>query len=78
MWGCAYAPFAGFGGGFGILLCLLLLSLLLLMAIKVSRVSAPMGGGKADSTAPLEILKNRLANGEITIDEFNERKQLLR
>jgi putative membrane protein len=78
MWGCAYAPFAGFGGGFGILLCLLLLSLLLLMAIKVSRVSAPMGGSKADSAPPMEILKNRLANGEITIDEFNALKQLLR
>jgi putative membrane protein len=78
MWGCAYAPLTGFGGGFGILLCLLLLSLLLLMAIKVSRVGASTGGGKVNSNDSLEILKNRLANGEITIDEFNERKQLLR
>lgn len=78
MWGCAYAPFAGFGGGFGILLCLLLLSLLLLMALKVRRGGVSVGGSGADSTAPLEILKNRLANGEITIDEFNVLKQLLR
>lgn len=78
MWGCAYAPFAGFGGGFGFLLCLLLLSLLLLMAIKARRVGAPMRGSEAGSTATLEILKTRLANGEITIDEFNALKQLLR
>lgn len=78
MWGCAYASFAGFGGGFGIWLCLLLLSLLLLMVIKARRGGAPVGSGEAHSAPPLEILKNRLANGEITADEFTALKQLLR
>jgi len=77
MWGCANAPFAGFGGGFGILVCLLLLALLLLMATKVGRLVASIGGNTVGSKDSLGILKNRLANGEITLDEFNALKGVL-
>lgn len=77
MWGCANAPFAGFGGGFGILVCLLLLALLLLMAAKVGRLVASTGGNTVGSKDSLGILKNRLANGEITLDEFNTLKRVL-
>ncbi len=77
MWGCVNAPFAGFGGRFGILVCLLLLTLLLLMAAKVGRLGASTGGNTVGSKDSLGILKNRLANGEITLDEFNALKRVL-
>ncbi len=77
MWGCANASFAEFGGGLGVLVCLLLLTLLLLMAVKVGRLGASTGGNTVDSKDSLALLKNRLANGEITLDEFNALKQVL-
>ena len=54
MWGCANAPFAGFGGGFGILVCLLLLALLLLLAANVGRLAHPQEATRWAAETPWE------------------------
>lgn len=80
MWGCSYAPFTGWGmgwgGGLGALAGLLLLGLLVWLAV---RGFGPRrsGGHVADRRDSLEILKSRLAKGEITLAEFDALKKVL-
>jgi len=47
------------------------------MAAKVGRLGAATGGNTVGSKDSLGILRNRLANGEITLDEFNALKRVL-
>lgn len=77
MWGCEYVPFTGYGNGFGILAGLLLLALLVFLAARGFGPKASAGNPAADRRDSLEILKTRLAKGEIGVDEFNTLKNVL-
>lgn len=80
MWGCSVAPFTGWGmgwgGGMGILACLLLLALLVWLAVRAF-TPRRTEGRTADRSDSLEILKSRLAKGEITLAEFDTLKKAL-
>jgi putative membrane protein len=52
-------------------------SLLLLMIILIIRWIFRLTETKHIPQTPLDILKNRLANGEVDIDEFKEKRQFL-
>lgn len=82
MWNCGYISsmtFGGmsFGGGFGMLASLLFLALLVYLAVKVFGSRASTGNHAEDRQDSLEILKTRLAKGEISTDEFNTLKNVL-
>lgn len=84
MWRCSSAPFTTWGmgqgmgwhGGIGLLSGLLLVVLLAWLA---ARGFGPRrtGGHVADRRDSLEILKSRLARGEITLAEFDTLKKVL-
>lgn len=80
MWGCSSAPFATWGmgwhGGIGLLSGLLLVALLAWLAVRAFGPSRT-GGHGADRRDSLEILKSRLAKGEITLAEFDTLKKVL-
>lgn len=73
MWGCGFGSFAGMGGWFG---GLLFVGLLVLVVFLVLRRGGRPGGGR-DREDSLEILKTRLARGEITLDEYDRLKTVL-
>lgn len=81
-WGFG-APWSGdrWGGGWGmpffgmIFWVLILVGIVLVINSLVRRNGAPAGPGVAE--APLEILKRRLAKGEITRDEYEALKKEL-
>jgi putative membrane protein len=82
MWNCGYISSMsfggmGFGGGFGMLACLLFLLLLVYLTVKVFGSKASTSNHAADRKDSLEILKIRLAKGEISTDEFNTLKNVL-
>lgn len=82
MWNCGYISSMafggmGFGGGFGMLVGLLLLLLLVYLAVKVVGSRGATRYHAADRRDSLEILKTRLAKGEINVDEFNTLKNVL-
>ena len=82
MWNCGYISSIafggmGFGGGFGMLAGLLLLLLLVYLAVKVVGSRGATSVHAADRRDSLEILKTRLAKGEINVDEFNTLKNVL-
>ncbi|MGE4265657.1 MAG: SHOCT domain-containing protein [Desulfovibrio sp.] len=82
MWNCGYISSIafggmGFGGGFGMLVGLLLLLLLVYLAVKVFGSRGATRDHAADRRDSLEILKTRLAKGEINVDEFNTLKNVL-
>jgi len=77
MWGCSSTMLPGLGGPLGLLTYSLLLMLLLYVAFKVARTWRFNDSASADKRDSLEILKVRLAKGEISRDEFNELKNLL-
>lgn len=60
----------GFGGGFGLLVLLLLIGGIVLIVLGFTRK-------ETKPEEPLEILKRRLARGEITKEQFEELKQAL-
>lgn len=84
-WGCVnggYGPgwhhWAGggfYGGGvFMLIFNVLLVVLVIFVAVKFFRKGFQQG---ADNETPLDILKKRLAKGEITKEEFEDLKKVL-
>jgi putative membrane protein len=69
-----WGPDAGFvgGGGFGLLFLLLLIVGVVLIVSGLTR----RDGSKADDA--LQILRGRLARGEITKEQFDELKEALK
>lgn len=78
MWGCDYIPYAsGWGGWFPMLLWLLILGAIAFLAFKALCGKTKEGNQAADRSDSLEILKTRLARGEINVDEYNSLKSVL-
>lgn len=68
------------GGVLSLLFTVVLLALLVLAAVwlyKQVRDAGPGGGGGAGRADPVEILRRRYAEGEISEDEFRRMKQQL-
>jgi putative membrane protein len=64
-----------FGGGiFMLIFNILLILLVIFLAVKFFRSGSFAGG---NNETPLDILKKRLAKGEITKDEFEDLKKIL-
>lgn len=65
-----------FGMGLGLVLHVLVLAVLVMAAVWLYRaLRRPAGtAGEAGATDALEVLKMRLARGEITPEEYRERK----
>ncbi len=77
MWGCSSTMLPGLGGPMGLLAYSLFFMLLIYVAVRVARTWRFSDSASADKRDSLEILKVRLAKGEISRDEFNELKNLL-
>ncbi len=84
MWGCDWDGFsAGTGGwdlGFGILngfFVLLVLFVLIYVLYRLLRSSCPIPNGFSDQRDSLNILKSRLAKGEISLEEYWQMHQVL-
>lgn len=77
MWGCSSSMLPGLGGPLGLLAYSLLFMLLICVAARIFRGWRFNGPASADKRDSLEILKLRLAKGEISRDEFNDLKNLL-
>lgn len=65
------------GSGYMGWMMILFWAMLLLMLILVIRWVLRATQFKSSSQTPLDVLKNRLANGEIDIEEFKEKRQFL-
>ena len=81
MWmhGFGGGPFGYLGMGIGMLMHVLVLAVLVLFAVWLFR-SLKSGSVTKHEEAPanaLEVLKLRLAKGEITLEEYRERKEEL-
>lgn len=73
MFGCSFSALLGWHGWwsvFGVALVFAIVAYLLTSHVNAKR-------RRADSDDSLSILKKRLAEGEITTDEFNTLKQYL-
>jgi len=78
MWGCGYLPFMSFGGGMlGMIASLMFIALLTYLAVKLFRSLTSTDSRTADRRDSLEILKIRLAKGEISTEEFNTLRNVL-
>lgn len=77
-------PMMGFGWMFGFLFMLLMIVLIVAAVVFVLRWLGIAGGGGSllgsagpSRPDPLDILKERLARGEISVAEYEERKRAL-
>jgi len=70
-WGPGAGFMGGFGGGFGLLFLLLVIAGVVLIVSGLTRKDA-----KADDA--LQILRARMARGEITKEQFEELKEALK
>ncbi len=73
MFGCSYGPFLGWHGWWGVFAVMAVIAVAAYCIVR-------HGGAKrrtADCTDSLNILKRRLAEGEITVEEFTTLKQYL-
>jgi len=68
---------AGYMGWFMIIFWGLLLIALIFLIRWISHLPLGKEPGQGPDKKPLDILKERLARGEIEIDEYREKKQLL-
>lgn len=73
MFGCNLYGFAHWGGWFSGVFFLAAITLIVWLLIRVRR-NRPINTDRSDS---LEILKIRLAKGEISLEEFNILKKAL-
>ena len=73
MFGCNLQGFAHMGGWFSGAMFFLAGSLIVFLILRFTRKAAP-GMDRIDS---LEILKARLARGEISLEEYNTLKSVL-
>lgn len=69
--------FMGFGP-FGGLFSLLIFILFIYLLFKIIRSFFPMANASTDKNDSLEILKNRLAKGEITQEEYRRMYEMLK
>lgn len=81
-WGTGSGMMAGWGGaGFGGIFMLFFWALIIVGVIFLVRWLVHSGSGTADGrpgkSAPIDILKERYARGEINREEFEERKRTL-
>lgn len=74
-------PMMGFGWIFGFLFMLLVIVLIVAAIVVVLRWLgigwAGQAGGGSPRPDPLDVLKERLARGEISVEEYEERKRAL-
>lgn len=78
MWGCDYVSYAsGWGGWFPMLFWLLVLGGIAFLAFKALSGKPRNGNQDADKNDSLEILKLRLARGDINMDEYNTLRSVL-
>lgn len=63
----------GWGGGFMMILWIVVIALIIFFLVRYLRGYAP-GGGQGQETA-LDVLKKRYARGEISKEEFEEKKR---
>ncbi|MFP4679999.1 MAG: SHOCT domain-containing protein [Chitinispirillaceae bacterium] len=61
----------GWGGGFMILLWIVIIALVIFLLVRYLRGYAP-GGGQESA---LDVLRKRYARGEISKEEFEEKKK---
>jgi putative membrane protein len=73
-WGPGPGFVGGFGGGFGLLFLLLVIAGVVLIVSGLTR--RDVKGTTSDE--PLQILRARLARGEITKEEFEDLKEALK
>lgn len=84
MWNCNWSfPLAHGGwllghGPFGLLLYLLLAILFVYALIRIGRGIFARGGAHKDSSDSLEILRARFARGEISAEEYQRMREILR
>ncbi|WP_022660093.1 SHOCT domain-containing protein [Desulfovibrio desulfuricans] len=77
MWSCSSPHFMGMFGGIWMWLCLTLFIAVVYFIVKAFTGKETPGNNIKDRYDSLEILKVRLAKGEISIDEFNALKNAL-
>jgi putative membrane protein len=86
MWNCntwAGGPYHGMGkffmgfGPFGGLLSLFFVLLLIYLAVRTVRSFIPSPKASSDREDSLGILKNRLAKGEISQEEYHRMREIL-
>ncbi|MCP4673805.1 MAG: SHOCT domain-containing protein [Desulfobacula sp.] len=65
------------GGGYMGWMMILFWAILLFILIFVIRWVLQLSQSKNNTQTPIEILKKRLSNGEIDIEEFKEKRQFL-
>ena len=83
-WGSQGSGFGGMGG-FGGIVMILFWGLIIVGAILVIRyftaghvgAAGPAGGQTPHQRDPMEILRERYARGDISTEEFEERKKIL-
>ena len=68
---------AGYMGWFMIIFWGLILIALIFLIRWISHLPLGKGSGLRSDKEPLDILKERLARGEIEIEEYREKKQML-
>lgn len=67
----------GMMGGFGIV-SLLLIGLVIFVVVKLTQGSHGNYNGRNSGSSALDILDRRYANGEISDDEYRQKKKMLR
>ncbi len=84
MWSCDWNGFwagtGGWGMGFGflnVLFVLLGVFIVIYMLYRLFRSSRPLPNGFTDQQDSLQILKSRLARGEISLEEYQEMYHVL-
>ncbi len=66
----------GMMGGYGMIIPLILIGVIIYAVVKLSQSSH--GSNNRGGNDALEILKQRYANGEISEEEYTQKKKILR
>jgi len=76
--GMSYGMMDGYGMGYGIgIIGLIFFILVIIGLVLLIRYLWESGGAKREQESALEILKKRYARGEISKEEFEEKKKYL-
>lgn len=70
--------YGGMMGGFGMIIPLILIGLIIYAVIKLSQGSNKNNRDYRYGNDALDILKRRYANGEISEEEYNQKRKMLR
>lgn len=68
----------GMMGGLGMIIPTILIGLVIYAVVKLSQHSGGNNSSQRDGNAALDILKQRYANGEISEEEYIQKKKILR